>query len=264
MIVADNHVHTRFSPDGHEDPELFVMHALALGMQHICFTEHVDLLYYNPAVEKGDIDGYFSYVRKLKQKYADRLYIGVGLEMGYTYKNKEENARFLVQYGPDYVINSVHEVDGVDCYCAEYFTNKSPQQAYAAYLEAVEESLDAPYTYHAVGHLGYVCRNAPFDTSDFYAVMHTQIDRILEKTVAKQKILELNTSVRTAKSPTLPQRDIFMRYAAAGGARICFSSDAHRPEEVGRQYEVARALAAAAGIAEQTVIENGQEETLPF
>ena len=37
-MTADNHVHTRFSPDAKGDPEEFVLRAIKLGLKHIAFT----------------------------------------------------------------------------------------------------------------------------------------------------------------------------------------------------------------------------------
>ena len=263
-FCADNHIHTKFSPDGYDEPESFVRRAMEAGARHICFTEHVDLLYHRPEVAKGDIDGYFACVRALQRRYADKIYIGAGLEMGYTAANARENARFLSEYRPDYIINSVHEVDGCDCYFPEYFNGKSKREAYAAYLRAVDESLDAPYAFDTVGHLGYVCRNAPFDTCDFYAEMREEINAILRKIIAKQKILELNTGVRGVRDNTVPVREIFLQYVALGGKKVCFASDAHRPQDAGRNYAAARTLAREAGISVQTVVENGREKEIEF
>lgn len=262
-MTADNHIHTKFSPDGNGDPEEFVQQALALGCRHMVFTEHVDLHYYKPEVSKGDVDGYFACVRKLQKKYADELYIGAGLEMGYTTRNKEDNKAFIAQYRPDYVINSVHQVGDSDCYFPEYFTDKTPHEAYASYLDAVRESLDAPYPYHAVGHIGYVCRNAPFDAR-LCPEFLPQVADILRCILRKNKILELNTNCRKEWLGTLPERNILLTYAALGGRKLCFSSDAHRPRDIGRSYETAKRLAAAVGVKNQTVIEYGKESTIPF
>ena len=57
---------------------------------------------------------------------------------------------------------AVHACDGNDCYFADYFRGKDKAYAYRSYLEAVRKSLDAPYGYDIVGHIGYVSRNAPY------------------------------------------------------------------------------------------------------
>ena len=43
MILPDYHIHTLFSPDSQMDPEATVRAAIAKGVTHLCFTEHMDL-----------------------------------------------------------------------------------------------------------------------------------------------------------------------------------------------------------------------------
>ena len=262
-MTADNHIHTAYSPDGEGESEAFVLRAIECGMRHIVFTEHVDNLYCDPAFGQVDLESYFACVRALKEKYRNRLYIGAGLEVGYTTQNKLLNQELLEKYRPDYVINSVHQVGEYDCWFAEYFAGKSPAEACRAYLAAVRESLDAPYPFHAVGHIGYVLRNAPFDTfllPDFAA----EIDDVLRAVIEKDLILEINTSCRKPWLVTVPEQNAVLRYAELGGKKLNFASDAHRPEDLGRNYAAARDLAIACGITHQTVRQNGKEVFLPF
>lgn len=262
-MVADNHVHTKYSPDGHNEPEEFVLRALKLGLKHIVFTEHADLMYYKPNVAHCDLSDYFSCVRALQKKYEAEIYIGAGLEIGFTEQNKYANAELVKKYKPDYIINSVHQVGDADCYFAEYFENKTPQEAYITYLKAVLASLSAPYRYNAIGHLGYVCRNAPFSLS-LYSAAPELIDEILNGIIERGKILELNASVRKLGGATVPPEEILLRYVSLGGKKVCYSSDSHRPDDLCRHFDAVRLSALAAGINSQTVIEHGKELSLEF
>ena len=262
-MLADNHIHTMYSPDGHNEPEEFVVRALELGLKHMIFTEHADLMYYKPHAVHCDLDAYFACVRALKKKYEAQIYIGAGLEIGFTEQNKHANAELIEKYNPDYVINSVHQVGDADCYFPEYFFGKTPQEAYAQYLKAVLASLSAPYRYNAIGHLGYACRNAPFSLSLTEAAPEL-IDEILNGIIERGKILELNASVRKLGGATVPPKEILLRYASLGGKKICYSSDSHRPADLCRNYEGVREYALAAGIKNQTVIEHDKELSLPF
>lgn len=256
-MTADTHIHTRFSPDGTGEPEAFVLRALELHAEHVTFTEHVDLLYSDPSFVT-DLDAYFACARALQQKYADRIYVGVGLELGYTAQNKHLYADLVAKYRPDYIVNSVHQVGAYDCYAPEYFAGRTVKDAVCAYLDAVAESLLAPYPYHAVGHLGYVCRSAPQPVS-LYEIAPQKTDEIVRHIANSDKILELNTHVKALSTPTLPDADVLRQYVQAGGTRVCFASDAHSPDTLGRRYAAARALAQNCGLTVQTLTENGQQ-----
>ena len=58
-MLADYHVHTEFSDDSVYPMEQVVRDAIGMGMEEICFTDHVDY------------PRYFAEIRKLRQKYSD-------------------------------------------------------------------------------------------------------------------------------------------------------------------------------------------------
>lgn len=44
MYLADDHTHTRFSPDAHSSMTAMAQAAMAAGLDEICFTDHVEPL----------------------------------------------------------------------------------------------------------------------------------------------------------------------------------------------------------------------------
>ena len=44
-MIADCHMHTSFSSDSETPIEKQVEQAIRLGMEHICFTDHMDMDY---------------------------------------------------------------------------------------------------------------------------------------------------------------------------------------------------------------------------
>ena len=262
-MTADNHLHTRFSPDASGDAEEYILAAIAANAKHLAFTEHVDLLYFDPSFKMCDLNEYFAHMNMLKNKYADRISLSAGLEIGYTAENKLLNKELVSKFAPDYVINSVHEVNGIDCYFKKFFVNTTPLAAAEEYLNTVLESLDAPYPYHAVGHLGYVTRNAPYEMN-LSELCPELIKKILTKIINGGKILELNTSCIKPLDKSIPSRDVLKLYVSLGGKKICFSSDAHKPYDLFRNYEYFRQLCRESNITSQTVIINGNETALPL
>lgn len=106
---------------------------------------------------------------------------------------------------------------GEECYFPEYTRGKEKRDAYNAYFQAVLASLDAPYPYDIVAHIGYCSRNAVYaDPKIRYEDFSEILDRILYRIVEKDKILEINTSSKTAGSPFLPDTDILRRYYEMG------------------------------------------------
>ena len=125
-----------------------------------------------------------------------------------------------------------------------YFEGKSKEYAYSRYLEQVRLSLDAPYPFDIVGHVGYVSRKAPYaDRKIRYADYAALYDEILKTIIEKDKILEVNSSSRGAESEFLPDTDVLRRYFELGGRKVSFGSDAHWTERIADKADlVFRAL----------------------
>ena len=243
MIQTDIHNHSKFSTDGISPLEDMVATAKEKGLRYFGISEHFDYDYIAaglkiPGFEPPytDAAAYFSTAALLKGKYCDDNFTFLsGAELGFSddERCKEEYARLIEKYSPDFVVNSVHTVDGVDAYVKSYFEGKTKKRAYRDYLNAVRRSLDAPYNYDIVAHLGYCSRNAIYaDPKLRYGEFSDIIDEILKTVVQKNKILEVNSSPRSAGSEFLPDTDILSRYFELGGRRVSFASDAHSTDRI--------------------------------
>ena len=127
--------------------------AAELGAAYYGVSEHFDYDYEADGVlAEGkqvpliDAEAYFPAARALQREYAPRMRVLVGGEFGYT-PTQSATDRYLTiieTFRPDFVVNSVHTVDGFDPWYAEYFAGKTRREAYARYLERVRASLAAP------------------------------------------------------------------------------------------------------------------------
>ncbi len=94
-MLTDYHVHCEFSDDSVYPMEDVVRDAIGLGLEEICFTDHVD---YGIKVDwdsgeeirwrngepfaNVDYPRYFAKIADLQEKYGDRIRIRRGLELG--------------------------------------------------------------------------------------------------------------------------------------------------------------------------------------
>ena len=139
------------------------------------------------------------------------------------------------------------------------------RQAYLEYLRCVRESLDAPYRWDAVGHLGYIGRPSPFERKTLvYSDFPEELDDILTVIIRKGKILEANSSVGGCAAEgtlCLPDISIFRRYYELGGRKINFGSDSHRSERTGYNYDIVTDALKNIGFDKWTLVKNGKEFT---
>ena len=262
-MKIDLHTHTNFSPDCAVAIERMLERAQKNGVAFYGVSDHIEYhmpTAFNPAPEKEE--AYFHHARHLQEDYAGCMNVLIGVEFGYTenpliWKRIEKTCE---KYAPDFVINSVHDVELKDYYYKKPFENTDKPTAYSTYLRLVRNSLDVSYPYDIVGHLGYLSRYAPYENRRVYvAEFYEQIDDILQTIIQKGKILEINSSNKDGVEAFLPERAILERYYALGGRKICFGSDAHDRERIAEKHEQAVALLKEMGFTHFTVPCKGEE-----
>ncbi len=264
MIKIDVHNHSRFSADGIDSLEDMVAEARRKGVRYYGVSDHFDYDYRalrlkirGEEIPYIDEAAYFSAARALQTRVSDENFrLLVGGEFGFSplARCTEEYGETIGKFQPDFVVNSVHTCDGQDCYFPEAFEGKTKEYAYRRYLERVRESLDAPYRYEIVAHIGYVSRYAPFpDRKIRYEEFSDAYDDILRTIVAKGKILEINSSSASAGSDFLPDTDVLTRYFGLGGRKVSFGSDAHQTARVAEKGDLVVSALRAIGFRYFTV-----------
>lgn len=262
--MTDMHTHTTCSHDGKNTPAEMIAAAQKQGITFYGVSDHFDYDYdrslmdeaERKATQNVDEAEYFHVLRHLQEDYEGVMNVVVGAEFGYS-ENEKVQGRYALtheKYRPDYVINSVHGQDGRDY--ARYDFTQDKAQTYVEYLRVVRKSLDAPYPYDIVGHVGYITRYVPFaDRRLLLSEFGEQIDDILLTIMQKGKILEANTAIAVG---TLPTGEILERYFELGGRKVSYGSDAHGVERIGAKREETIAMLKEIGFTYLTVPFRGE------
>jgi histidinol-phosphatase (PHP family) len=236
QVMFDCHVHSFFSGDSEVPAEIACNKAIQLGLEGIAFTDHLDIDYPNfDANFNINFDEYSIYMDNLKNKYLNKLKILNGIEVGFQPHVIVETKKIIDSYDFDFVLGSVHVIDGMDPYYEDYFKGKTKEQAFLRYLEEIYISLsDFPY-FDVLGHIGYLRRYGNLDDRSLRYVDYQDIlELILKKAVFLGIGLEVNSSgLRTNLGTPIPDYDIIKRYKELGGEIICVGSDAHFEEHIG-------------------------------
>ena len=244
-LLTDVHTHTIFSPDGKDDIDTMLQTAKELGVAYYGISEHVDydMKLYGKFYGKPrytDEDAYFKTGREKQVEYEGVMRVLIGVEFGYRDDEKVTKAcrEFIEKYKPDFVINSVHTLEGNDyCRGVPYRTEngeiRPKREVYEEYFDLVKRSAEVDYEYDILGHAGYCTRYAPYeDKGASYKEYAKEWDGVLKAVIARDKILEINTSNKLGVSPTLPDRDVLERYYELGGRKVSIGSDAHFKERI--------------------------------
>lgn len=238
-FIIDSHIHTDYSPDCNAKMEDIVIKAVELGLKKITFTDHVD--YDSPdELFVGEIDysEYMKEIKYLRDKYKE-IEILMGVEIGYQPHLNNKLNEFIKSYPFDFVICSMHSCEGLDLYNGDFFKGKTQTQSYMRYFESVKHCIETYDNYDVYGHLDYIVRYGSFDNKKLrYEDFKEIIDEILGMIIQKGKGIEVNTSgFRYNLNATHPNTDIVRRYIEMGGTIITIGSDAHKTDNICRDFE---------------------------
>ncbi len=255
----DYHIHTRFSVDSGARMTAACQTAVDQGINEIAFTDHLD---FGP----DDSSGYFRAaeylvaIERCRERYAGKLVIRAGVEVGEPHLFAEQASAVLASNDFDIVLGSAHYADGLQAAWKEDFFERPLDRAYQSYFRQVVD-LAAVGEFDVLAHLDLVKRDArkfgkPYDGPRPYADM---IRAALRSLVERGKGLELNTSpLRRGQPEPCPSLEILRWYRDLGGEILTLGSDAHTPEAVGSDLDVAADMAKAAGFGRLATFENRQ------
>ena len=241
--MFDFHTHSGLSFDTDADPREMLTAAEAIGLRELCFTDHYD---YNTDPDgHHDLFSLADYTAAYGSLSSPAVAVRRGVEFGLTEWNAAELASLCAAYPFDYVIGSVHMVEGVDPYKARYWTGLSEREAFEKYLRQVLICVRAHDGYDVLGHINYVCKspNSPTHAPLRYADYADLCDEIMRTLAEKGKGMEINTSGFDRVGAFLPDRDFLLRFKELGGEIVTVGSDAHNAACVGQYTDRAVSLA---------------------
>lgn len=254
---ADYHVHSDFSFDSKTPMEEQVERALALGLDELCFTEHVDYgvmrdwddpaeapEYKGKPKRNADYPRYFEKLDEMRERTKNRLIIKTGLEFGVQQHTIPQYNALYERYRDrlDFLLLSIHEVDDLEFYPPEFMEGKTQDEYNARYFEELLALVRSFEHYSVLAHLDVMRR---YDPAGEYPFEKTRdvVAEILRTAIQKGKGIELNTaSWRYGLKDTQPSRGILRLYRDLGGEILTMGSDAHRTERLAGNFDEARQI----------------------
>lgn len=230
-MIADYHMHTCFSDDSVYPMEDVIRKAISLGLQEICFTEHVD-----HGVKTDDNCDYPAYVKEFERCrgiYGDRIRLRLGIEFGMQVHTIGQFQEDFDAYAFDFVILSCHQVGDKEFWTKEFQKGKSQKEYNEKYYEEILEVIKVYKDYSVLGHLDMIKR---YDDEGEYPFEKVEplIREILETVIRYGKGIEVNTSsFRYGLDDLTPSMDILKLYKSLGGNIITIGSDSHAESHLG-------------------------------
>ena len=247
MYLADNHTHSRISPDSKASMLEMAAAAEAAGLEEICFTDHLETVVWRENKRPADFDwsALEREYRETQASWQGRTRLGLGVELGDVPFNTAHAGELMAQAPElDFVIGSVHmlteAITDVDLFHFDPADEAEALRGMADYLELVRQTALFGH-FSVLGHLTLPLRylnelrgfQLTFD--DFGA----EIGEILRIVVQSGRGIELNTN---HGHQFLPDGKWLRLYRSLGGEIITLGSDAHRPCDVGRSIREGQEL----------------------
>jgi len=247
-MFVDYHVHTSFSDDSEYPMEEVIKRAINLGINEVCFTEHVDYgvkVDINSDKEEDHLSNkrvsncnYIDYVKEFercKEIYESKIALKLGIEFGIQTHTIDKFQRDFDKYNFDFVILSCHQVDDKEFFIFKFQEGKTQEEYNRRYYQELLDVIKKYKDYSVLGHLDLIKR---YDKAGDYPFENVKdlITEILKEVIKDGKGIEVNTSNFRYKLPDLtPSRDILKLYKELGGTVISLGSDSHREEHLGHK-----------------------------
>ena len=188
----------------------------------------------------------------------------MGVELGYQPHVVNKNNELLTTHSFDFVILSIHYVDNLDLGNGDFFKKKTPYESYKRYYEVVLDAVKTCDNFDVLGHIDYIIRYGDKDAYH-YEDYKDIIDEILKTVIEMGKGIELNTAgYRKGIGQSNPSGDIIKRYRELGGEIITVGSDAHIPEDLGADFQIAKELLKQCGFSYYTEFRRRKPEFKPL
>lgn len=239
-------LHTHHVRCGHADGNIedYILAGIDAGLHVIGISDHSPYFYHeedqpSPAIAmaRSDFTNYINEVLRLKEKYAGRIEVLLGMESDYFPEHVEAYRKAYEGVPFDYLIGSVHQVSGVSIFNRNRW-KKLDEAGHInekkSYYELIEQSARSGM-FDILGHIDAMKGYYPA-FSDISA--HEQIDKTLQTIGDFGVSIEINTSGSTKDCGGWYPSDDILERALHFGVNVTFGSDAHKPSRVGDEWEL--------------------------
>ena len=256
-VKMDTHIHTSFSTDSETDMQEQILTSYKKGLEGICITDHMDYNFPESALEHPvdgipfcfDLNDYFKRIHTLQKTAPLSVYTGVECGMQLITDVVDKNKALCRDKEFDYIIGSLHLVDGKDPYYPSFWENQEPAECIQTYFEKIYDNITTFHEMDSLGHLDYIVRYAPTDYKYQPEQFREILEAILQTLIQKDLALEINTSgFKTPLSRQNPHEKIIEWYLALGGEMVTIGSDAHSPEFLAFHFDEVAVLLKKYGI----------------
>lgn len=216
MNVYDCHLHSDMSIDSREDMENYIRLAVESGDKYFITTEHANIIpdKADPYRHMVPIETIKAKTDEMRQKYADKIDVLFGIEIGWMEAVHDFEIQFSHNYPFDMIILALHGRPAGD----------TVDQRFDNYLADCCKAAATFGNYDTFAHVDYVLRYIGHTSLEKHTERLTQLFNIL---ISQGKALEINTK-QVPDPQALERIDCMLKlYTSLGGQKLTIGSDGH-------------------------------------
>jgi histidinol-phosphatase (PHP family) len=205
-----------------------------------------------------DLDAYCTFVR-------EQTDLRLGIEADFVPGAEDRTANLLQAREFDYVVGSVHFIrEGavdMDDYSV-WDSGRSVEQIWQRYFQTIGEAARSGL-FDVLAHPDLVKvwgGERPLPEGDLRRYYELAVDGIADSGIA----VEVSTAGLRKRVAELYPAPAFLEMCLEAGAPVALSSDAHRPQDIGADYDRALELLDELGVGELCVFERRQRSLQPI
>lgn len=264
-LPYDYHMHTPLCHHAVGEPIDYAKQAVENGISEIGFSEHSPME--NDDFDEwrmylSDLDDYLNKIQIAKDAYP-KLSIKTGLEVDYIPGFEGWIGHLKTLHNWDYFIGSVHYLDnGWDFDNPNKLDIWHKQDAYDVwgnYFSKLTQAAESGL-FQTIGHPDLCKKFAIYPKKEAKPLWMPFLEAVKENDIA----IELNTAGNHKDCKEIYPHPEILKQAAKMEIPLSFASDAHAPEEVGRDWSEAVELAKNCGFKTFCVFNQGERSLLPL
>lgn len=264
-------LHTHHSRCGHAEGSIrdYIKAAIEKGLAAIGISDHSPYFaderdHPSPkvAMAKSEFANYVREAAALKEEYRGKIEVLVGVESDFFPEHADVYRRAYSPYPFDYIIGSVHQVDGLSIFNKNRWKKLNEEEKIAVkdrYYELIEQSARCGL-FDVLGHIDAMKAYYP----EFSRIPGTRLDSVLKAIGDMGLAIEVNTSGKTKDVGGWYPSDDILERALHYGVSVTFGSDAHVPDRVGDEFDLVAARLREIGFREWVYFRSRRKIAVPL
>jgi len=248
-VIVDYHVHTPYC--GHAKGKMvqYIEAAIKAGVTEIGFSDHLGRYYLSRLQRKRywdwgmpekDLERYFTEAMELKELFADRITVRIGLEVDYIEGAEHLVERITSRFPFDYLLGSIHCIPSIGWRHLSNYEKSSigPDRIYDLYFSIARAAIQSGL-FQSIAHVDFIWRYIACPqhkqgqfTSNISEIVSLSKNTKTDIEINANGYLWFTAHAQEAFNPF----SILLNAISAQSAGVTIGSDAHAPEFVAKFF----------------------------